>query len=307
MTIKVVLSAIWYPLSIASYFWRAFEQREDIDLQVAGPFTGAWIPWEHGMNLAQKYIKVPDIALPKETIHQRIPSSVIEHQLPWTPDLWVQVDAGWHLSNKPSAKVVAHVQTDPHVIKQSYSLPKSYSDLNFCMQRYCLELGEIYLPYAADDTVHYPMPDVPKIYDTCLLGLHYPSRNSLVQRIQSHGLKVKYGIGEIFDEYRMAYNQSKIALSWSTLDDIPARFFEGMAMKLPVVSNIVPDIEKLGFIDGKDFMGFHSIDEADKKVQQLLKDDKLRDEIAENGYKKVMEKHLWKHRIEQILKEAKLI
>ena len=92
------------------------------------------------------------------------------------------------------------------------------------------------------------MPEVDKIYDACLIGLQYPTRNELVGRLHSHGLQVKYTTGEIFDEYRLSYNQSKIALNWSTLQDIPARFFEGMALGLPVVCNIVPDIEKLGFI-----------------------------------------------------------
>lgn len=301
--IKVVLSAIWYPLSMATYFWRAFEQRKDIDLQVAGPFTGDWIPWMYGMHLPQKYIKTPDIPLPRETINQHIPSIVIEHQLPWIPDIWIQIDAGWHFANRPNAGVVVHIQTDPHVLKPQYELPTSYSDIKFCMQRQYMHPGEIYLPYAADETIHYPM-DVDKIYDACLIGLQYPSRNNLVDVLRSHGLQVKYTTGEIFDEYRLSYNQSKIALNWSTLDDIPARFFEGMAMGLPVVSNIVPDIEKLGFIEGKDFFGFHNLGEADNKVKQLLVDEGLRSWVAENGYHKVMANHLWKYRVEQILKEC---
>jgi hypothetical protein len=305
--IRCVLSAIWYPMAMASWFWRAFERRKDIELFVAGPFTGDYIPWLYGMRLPQKYIRTPDFPLPQQTINQSIPSSVIEYQLPWTPDIWVQIDAGWHLSDRPKAGVVVHVQTDPHVLKPQYVLPKSYSDINFCMQLQYSEAGEIYLPYAADETVHYPMPEVDKIYDACLIGLQYPTRNDLVSRLQFRGLSVKYETGLVYDEYRLAYNQSKIALNWSTLDDIPARFFEGMAMKLAVVSNVVPDMEKLGFIEGTDFMGFHTLDEADNEVKQLLVDEGLRCWIAENGYRKVMEKHLWKYRVNQILETAKLI
>jgi hypothetical protein len=304
--IRCVLSSIWYPMAMATWFWRAFERRKDIDLQIVGPFTGDYIPWNYGMRLPQKYIRTPDVPLPQQTIQQSIPASVVEHQLPWIPDIFIQIDAGFHYSTRPNAGVVVHVQTDPHVLKNLYTLPKSYSDINFCMQLCYSEPGEIYLPYAADETVHYPM-DVDKIYDACLIGLQYPTRNSLVDRLRSHGLNVKYTTGEIFDEYRLSYNQSKIALNWSTLDDIPARFFEGMAMNLPLVSNIVPDIEKLGFIEGTDYFGFRSLDEADNKVKQLLVDEGLRCWVAENGHKKVMEKHLWRHRVEQILKQTNLI
>lgn len=304
--IRCVLSSIWYPMTMATWFWRAFEKRKDIELFVAGPFTGDYIPWNYGMKLPQKYIRTPDVPLPQQTIQQNIPSSVVESQLPWIPDIFIQIDAGFHYSTRPNAGVVVHIQTDPHVLKPYYTLPKSYSDINFCMQLQYSEPGEIYLPYAADETVCYPM-DVDKIYDACLIGLQYPNRNSLVDRLRSHGLSVKYETGLIFDEYRMAYNQSKIALNWSTLEDIPCRFFEGMAMNLPMVSNIVPDIKKLGFIEGTDYFGFHNLDEADNKVKQLLVDEGLRCWIAENGHRKVMEKHLWKHRVEQILKQANLI
>jgi hypothetical protein len=303
--IKVVLSAIWYPMTTAIWFWKALERRKDIDLIVVGPFTGDYIPWNYGMRLPQRYVRVPDIALPPQIINQSVPSSIVECQLPWIPDLWIQVDAGWHFSNKPKEGIVALVQTDPHVIKQNYRLPISYSDLNFCMQLQYSESREIYLPYAYDKTVHYPM-DIDKIYDACLVGIQYQSRNGLVERLQSHGLNVKYEIGLVFDEYRLAYNQSKIALNWSTLDDIPSRFFEGMSMKLPLVSNIVPDIEKLGFIEGTDYLGFRTLDEADEKVKQLLVDEGLRCWVAENGYRKV-KKHTWDARIKTILEEAKLI
>lgn len=303
--IKVVLSAIWYPMAMATYFWRALERRKDVELFVAGPFTGDWIPWAGGMHLAQKYVKAPDFALPADAITRHVQAALVESQLPWKPDIWIQVDAGWHFSTRPNANIVAHVQTDPHVLKESYNLPKSYSDLNFCMQQVYSKPGEIYLPYAYDPTVHYPMPEVKKEYDACLLGLNYETRNSLVLRLQSHGLKVKYGIGEIFDEYRLAYNQSKIALSWSSLLDVPTRVFEAMGMGLPLVANVVPDMSRF-FVDGVHYSGFTTLDEADSKVLQLLMDEDLRSWIAENGHR-VVQDQTWDNRITQIFQEAKLI
>lgn len=305
--IKVVISGIHYPMTMMVYFIRAFDQRKDVELVTAGPFTGSYIPWMYGMHVQQKYVKIPDIPLPKETIHQRIPSSVISHQLPWIPDLFIQVDAGWFLSDKPKAGIVAHIQTDPHVLKPQYAVPKSYSDLKFCMQDTYREPDEIYLPYAADETLYYPMPEVEKIYDACLIGLQYPTRNELVGLLRGKGLNIKYTTGEIFDEYRLSYNQSKVALNWSTLLDVPCRFFEGMALGLPVVSNIVPDQAKLGFIEGEDFLGFNNVHEGADQVVRLLHNVELCNRIAKNGYTKVLASHLWSIRAEQILKEANLI
>ena len=144
--IKVCLLSIWYPLCMASYFWRAFERRKDIELFVAGPFTGDFIPWMYGMHLPQKYVRVPDFPLPRDTINQHIPAAVINSQMPWIPDITIQIDAGWHLANRPFGDKVVHVQTDPHVLKPQYELPSSYSDIRFCMQRqYMHPVKSIYL------------------------------------------------------------------------------------------------------------------------------------------------------------------
>ena len=59
--IKVLLMYIVYPLAMGSYFRRALERREDVDLKVCGPYTGNWIPWMGGMELPQKYAKPIDI------------------------------------------------------------------------------------------------------------------------------------------------------------------------------------------------------------------------------------------------------
>lgn len=303
--IKVAISAIWYPMAMATYFWRAFLRREDVDLFVVGPFTGSWIPWGGGMHLPQKYVKAPDFALPGEAIRPGLPTTMVDINLPWTPDIFIQFDAGFHYRNRPRGNIVAHVQTDPHVLKPTYKIPKSYSDLNFCMQYTYMEDGEIYLPYAYDPTVHYPMPEIPKLYGACLLGLHYDTRNSLVASLQGHGITVRYGIGEIFDEFRLAYNQSKVALSWSSLLDIPARVFEAMGMGLPLVANRIPDMN-IFFKEGEHYLGFNNVDEAVSQVKGLLQDDAFRTKIANEG-NKVIQTHTWDIRVEQILKEAKLL
>lgn len=301
--IKVAISAMWYPMAMATYFWRAFLRRKDVELFVVGPFTGSWIPWNGGMNLPEKYVKAPDFPLPFPSNNP--PSDIVNNNLPWIPDIFIQFDAGFHYRNRPVGRIVAHVQTDPHVLKPTYELPKTYSDLKFCMQYSYMDTGEIYLPYAFDPTVHYPMPDVIKLYDACLLGLHYETRNALVQELNLRGKTVRYGIGEIFDEFRLAYNQSHIALSWSSLLDIPARVFEAMGMGLPLVANRIFDMN-IFFKEGEHYLGFSSAQEGADQVVGLMEDDNFRYTLAEKGHE-IIQSHTWDIRVEQILKEAKLI
>jgi len=302
--LKVVISGIFYPLTMMEYIIRGFEQLKNIEIFTVGAFTGDWIPWANGIRLPQKYVRVPDIPLPAEYANKRVPYSVVAQHIPFEPQLWLQVDAGFHFVDKPKATVVAHVQTDPHCLKDWYKHPATYSDFVFCMQQVYMKPGEFYLPYAYDKKLFYPMPNVEKIYDACLIGLHYPQRDALVQRLRSRGLKIHYSIGEVYDEYRMIYNQSRIALNWSSLKDLNARTFEALGLGVALVSNRVPDLPNF-FVDGEHYLGFDNLDEAEAQVMKLIDNPELREEIAAAGHRKV-KAHTWKHRAEQILETVKL-
>lgn len=300
--IRVCLSFLVYPFSMATFFWRAFERREDIELFVLGPFTDNHIPWANGMKLPRKYVKVPDLALPPSLYMP--PYSIVKSALPWKPDLLLQIDAGFHFSTKPEAEIVAHIQTDPHVLKDFYKVPIEYSDYNFCMQDFYRDGNEILLPYAYDPEIHFH-EDREKIYDACLIGLHYEHRNALVKRLKDRGLNVYYSIGEIYDQYREKYNQSKIALSWSSKYDLPARAWEAWGMGLPLVINRVPDL-KLFANEGEHYLGFDTVDEADQQVMTLLTDKKFRDNLAKQGHENA-KSETYDKRIQIILETIGLI
>jgi hypothetical protein len=304
--LRVVLSGLIYPVTMMHYFWKAFELREDVELCVTGPYFGNWIPWAYGLYLPEKYVKVPSHPLPQQLARTFPNHVIVQAQLPWEePDLWLQVDAGWHLADKPKAKVVALVETDPHVIKAGYEMPKRYSDITFCMQMPYMQDDEVYLPYAVDDTTFYP-ENREKIHDACLIGLHYPQRDQLVNRLRDKGLNVYYDLGIVYDECRQKYNESKVALSWSTLNDTPVRVFEAMGMSLPLVTNRTPDLANF-FVEGEHYLGFDRVEEAEKQVLKLLLDEEMAAEVSYNAYRKVIAGHTFKHRVQQILEACKLV
>ena len=302
--LRIIISGIFYPFSMMSFFIKAFQRRDDVELFLVGAYTGDWIPWSGGLRLPQKYIIIPDLPLPQVTIANHIPYSMVENQIPWQPNLWLQIDAGFHFTTRPKANVVAHIQTDPHVLKPTYKLPKSYSDVNFSMQLHYMENGEFYLPYAYDPTIHYPM-NLKKEYDACLIGLHYDKRTALVEAIRNKGFKVYYSIGEIYDQYREQYNKSKVALSWSSLEDVPARVFEAMGMKIALVANRVPDMANF-FVDGEHYLGFDTVEEGVEQTLKLLRNEELRKDIACAGHEKAKAAHQWDFRANQILETCKL-
>lgn len=301
--IKVVLSGIFYPLAMLTYFWRALERREDVELFTVGPFTGTYIPWASGMHISAKYVRQPDLALPSQ-VSNKFPSALIKPYLPWKPDLWLQIDAGWHLGDRPEATMVAHVQTDPHVLKDHYRSIKALNDVNFCMQLSYMEVGERYLPYAFDPVAFYP-ENLPKEYDACLIGLHYEQRDELVRNLRGCGMKVYYSIGQVFDEYRDLYNKSRIALNWSSRLDLNARTFEAFGLSRPLVTNRIPDLSNF-FVEGDHYLGFDTVSEAVRQARYLLDNPTKAEEMARSAHRKAAAAHTWDHRIQNIFEVCKL-
>lgn len=305
---KVVLSALFYPFTMAHFFWRALERREDVDLFVLGAFTDTWIPWNGGIHLPRKYVKTPDLPLPSNMQNSGISYKIIEGLLPEkfkNPDLWLQVDAGWHFKDKPKADVTALVKTDPHAIPEAhYFVPSNYSDFVFGMQTPYLKPGEFYFPYAYDPEIHYP-EDRPKEYDVCVVGLGYKERLDVLNRCKKNGLSIYYSIGEVYDEYRERYARSKIAFNWSSLLDLPTRIFEYAAMGIPMVTNRVPDLSTF-FVERDHYLGADSVDEAVENIMFLANNESFANEMAQSAKRKVQH-HSWDNRITQLLETCKLI
>jgi len=298
--IRIAFSCVFYPVAMGKYFLSALNRRNDVEVWSVGPYTHTWIPWNGGMYIPERYCEPPTYPLAQSMISMMPPFSYIEGKLPWKPDVWISFDAGWNLSTKPNAGIVVRIQSDPHVLKGWYRQTKNLVDVDFCMQSPYIEAGEHFLPYAYDPTVHYSM-HLEKEYDACLIGLHYQQRDALVNRLRSKGISVYYSIGEVYDENRVAYNKAKVALSWSSLQDLPARFWEGLGMGLPVVTNRVPDLDNF-FMDGEHYLGFNDINEAQVRVQDLLNSEELRKRIGIQGNEKVQNVHTWDARVQTVLK-----
>lgn len=297
---RILLLYLAYPFAIASYFRHALEKRPDVELVTCGAYTGDQIPWNGGMRIPMKYVKTVDLPLPTSII---APSwKTISDKLGSDFDLIINVDAGFHLCDKPTVPY-AVVLTDPHVLDGWYGTVRGIADKVYNMQRFYMKTGDVHLPYACSPDHHYAVSDVEKIYDASLIGLHYAQRDQLVNALKGQGLKVFYDLGQIYDEYRLINNQAKVGLNWSSLMDINARTFEIMAMKQAPVINRLPYLEELGFEEGRHYMGFDTVEEAVERVQWLLQNPNWADAIAITAHNHVHENHTYEKRVEQILQE----
>lgn len=257
------------------------------------------------MHLKSEYAKSPNLQLPQNVLSAKVPIAMIESQLPWEPDLWVQVDAGFHLMGKPKHGKNFIVGTDPHCL--DYSEARQWADLFLCMQTPYMKSGDEWLPYAYDPTCHFSDPTpVEKLCDAGFVGAPYDNRMALVKAIDAAGMTVLVtGYGPAYEEARQYYQKMRVGLNWSSLQDTTARVFEIMAMQMCLVTNRTPDLEKIGFVEGRDYLGFDDVDEAVRQVQYALSSDPpVRDRIALGGYNAVRP-HTWDARVERILALAK--
>jgi hypothetical protein len=308
----VVLSGIFFPLAILRYFEAALKRRPEINLITVGPYPspGTLIPWTSpdpdvaargpGMHLPVKYAIPSTIPLPLDrSFKPFIPISFIEAQLPQKPDLWLQIDAGFYLEGRPQNGKNVIVATDPHVL--SYDRQRTFADTFYCMQDCYKAAGDVYLPYAYDPVWHAPEKQ-DRLFDVCLLGLHYPQRNALIDRLMQNGVKCYYDLGPVYDEARTIYNQAPVGINWSSKNDLTARVFELLGMRRLAVVNNVPDLPRF-FRDGRDLVTFATLEEATEKILHYLANEDQLEAIASQGHGTV-QPHTWDARINQILEDV---
>ncbi len=304
--IKILLLYIVYPMAIATYFKKALEHRDDVDLIVCGPYTGNWIPWNHGMNLPEKYAIPPDVPLPFRDDVREVNYELVKAQLPegWIPDIILNVDAGLHWKSKPTDGMIVTVGTDPHVFNSLgfYDSPRKYSDKFFNMQLCYSKARDIYLPYAYSKYDHYPNYETLTDTDTVLIGMPYENRVQWINELRNRGVSVIFENGPTFDEARTLYNRGKIGLNWSSMNDLNARTFELPAMKLAPVMNLVSDIGRF-FEQGIHYSGFTNLSDAVENVVWLKEHPVECKKMAEEAYKNV-QGQTYDARIEKILEEC---
>lgn len=98
--------------------------------------------------------------------------------------------------------------------------------------------------------------------------------------------------------------QSKISLnimSWHK-DGMTERILNAMLCQSAVLSDRSTRLEE-EFIDGEDILLFDlsRLDSLPERILALLSDDKRLHQISLNGYRKVIQNHLWIHRAKQLL------
>lgn len=230
-------------------------------------------------------------------------------------DLYVKVDDGqkvtqWNPNLHPSHYycIDTHVESDWRIelSKQFDSVSVVHSDgLNLDWGRKDVQ----WIPVGCDPEYHYA-GEWQKEYDGCFIGNFH--NNLAGPRIEMLDVFFKACPGPIFFGNRtfkdMAekYGKSKLVFNRSINGDANMRVFESMCSGSCLVTDRVPDLDKLGFKDRIHYAGYSSKEEISYLVKELLSNDEMREGIARRGREEVLKNHTYTHRIKKLLDYLKI-
>lgn len=141
-----------------------------------------------------------------------------------------------------------------------------------------------------------------KKYDVVFIGQNFGNREQYMKFLQNNGIKA-HAFGGGWAEGKITqtdmitiFNQAKIVLNFSSSAGHPdLKFLKGRVFEIPATGAflLTEECEELEdfFTIGKDLDRFKDEASLLEKVRYYLANDKLREEIASNGQKLVLEKY----------------
>lgn len=288
---KILMNFRHFPVAMGRWFHWAFQELGHKVFTV-GSYSNGTIPW--GNYYFPEYKFPPDVAIPEGNIEL---SSVLK-KIRFKPDIIFQAGDTTFLTGKsPVPNFI--LETDPHAV--DYTERLRYADHVFCMQKCYMKEGQTWIPYGYDSNIHQYIPNTFYKHDVVFCGLQYEHRVKALNSMTEQGLKVFNALGLIYEQYVETYNQGKIAFNWSSKEDLPARFWEGLAMRRLVLTNRVPDLQDIHLKEDVDYVAFSSIEEAVEKAKYYSGNDEAREKIAKSGYEHV-QPNTYQNRCKDILK-----
>jgi hypothetical protein len=292
--VKILILAVHYEVTGARYIADAFK-RLGHDVKHYGIYAQLKDAWGVAVDPKYKWHPAsfmeldqwckPDLVIIADTEDRsRVPHAFIK-------DVPVVV---WSQDN--------HVRNMRHIAAAHYFLahahgpaqPVTYPD-------------ETWLPCGFDPTVFTPsqIPWEERIWDVAMLGVMYPRRQELANRLLKAGFKVYAETGLVYEDYAAVYQNARISLCVSAAGDIAQRFFETAAMGCTVLTDLLLDLtdsetnRKLGL---SGFAVYQDDDDCVTMVQDLLGPNR---ELAMYGARQlqkiVCEQHTWDARAQVVV------
>lgn len=160
--------------------------------------------------------------------------------------------------------------------------------------------GSIWFPNCYDDDLLMPIDQLPKLYDVGFCG-NVCNRGQLIEWLKANVENFRFDEFVIGDAMVRAINHYKVHWNCNIGADINYRNFETMGCRTALLTSANPNYRQLGFVENVHFCTYGSIPEMQEKIQYLVREDGMREELAKNGYEFAKANHTYKNRAQHIL------
>jgi hypothetical protein len=278
--IRVLLSYAHYPISVGRFFKLGLRRLPGVEVFDVGPCSWGVLPWQPQTDFSEQQDAPWMELFPDPAAPYVYPLKEVLTRMEFSPDVIVMVDAGFHLHGGYPHVPSILIATDPHCldyfeqaqeVNAFFVMQKAYMG-KYQIQQPGISIRPQWLPYCYCPETHYWTPDAEIDHDVTFVGVLYPERIELLEAMQAAGLSVRFEQGRLMRDGTAIYNRGRIAWNLSSRDDLPMRFWEGLAYRNLVVTNRVSDLKDLqvwGCIEGQHYVAY---DRADPR--EML--DKLR-------------------------------
>lgn len=155
----------------------------------------------------------------------------------------------------------------------------------------------------ADTKVQFPILSEPEFVAVTTRG---KGGSEFLDTLTDHGQGTvgnKNNMGP--DEHTEFLNKGLMVVQKSRWGEITRRIFEGMACGKMVLCDRLEKSKKLDdlFIDGEDIVYYNDIVDCVEKMNYYRENEEERERIANNGFKKVLENHTQKQRVDFVIQK----
>lgn len=282
-----------------------------VHFQVTGAryITGAFARLGHDVRHIGAMADLEDVW--GVAIYPNVPWFPSELPDDWTPDLIILADTlvkDWQPPAQWANIPLIYWTQDNHVRNVRRAGVRHYFLAHFHGAAHPVkEQDETWLPCGFDPVRFSPshIPWDKRTYDVCLVGVMYPHRVKIIDKLRAAGFRVYAETGDVYSEFQAAYANSRISLCVSANGDVAQRIFETAAIGCHILTDPLLDLSdettnaKLGLAG---FSVYHSPDDCVEAVQRLLTVDR-QECIAATEYmqKVVWENHTWDKRAQVVI------
>ena len=155
----------------------------------------------------------------------------------------------------------------------------------------------------ADTKVQFPILSEPEFVAVTTRG---KGGSEFLDTLTDHGqgtIGNKNNMGP--DEHTEFLNKGLMVVQKSRWGEITRRIFEGMACGKMVLCDRLEKSKKLDelFVDGEDIVYYDDIFDCVEKMNYYRENEEERERIANNGFKKVLENHTQKQRVDFVIQK----